>query len=269
MPYVDPMQVALETAIAADGCDDRDIFVPLVETAFRQLQADVHLIVKARASRQGPQMEIGFGRTSPAWETRYRAAHHDRRDPLVRRLLRSTELLAWSDLDGRGDLSEAEVAVIGEGRAFGFEDAIIAPQQQPGGGAAAVLLLRRGLDGRDARRRQAVRTLSNAYFRTARRLGLTRSRSPSLSPREIETLYHVHLGQSDKAAARACSCHRTRWRPTCDPPGENLVSRGGSQPRGPPSNSSFCRAIPWTVSHPRERPTTPDRPPRSQYGTGG
>lgn len=203
MPASDIARIAVETAIAADACGDRETFSVLFETAFLQLRADVHLIVRARASDQGPLMEIGFGRTSPAWEAYHRATHHGAGDPLIRHLLHSTEMLTWSDLDVLGGLSEAEMAIVGAGRAWGFTNALIAPQHQPGGAAAAVLLLGRRLDGRDARRRQAARILCDAYFRAARRLGLLRGRSTGLSPREIEALHHVHFGRSDKAVARA------------------------------------------------------------------
>ena len=206
----DLAQLALEVAIAAEACNDNHALSTLFATAFGQLGAEVHLIVTARAESLGPELRIGFGRTSSAWEARYRSAGHARRDPLVRHLLGSPDLLAWSDLNTPDTpLSQSEEAVIQDIQTFGFSEAIIAPQHQPGGAAAAVLLMGRAMDARDRRWRQAARTLSDAYFRNARRLNLNDQGCdcslPNLSPREIEVLYRVKTGQSDKAAAQAMS----------------------------------------------------------------
>ena len=202
----DLAQAALEVSISADACADPHAFDALVAPAFAWLAADVHLIISVRVASAGPRLQIAYGRSSPAWEARYLAAGHDQRDPLLQHLLSSSDLLDWSDLADRGDLSSAQQAVIDDGKAVGFEEAIIAPVHQPGGGATGVLLLGRELDARDPRRRQAARTLSDAYLRNARRLGLTRRSGdprPQLTQRETEVLYRIHRGQSDKAVALA------------------------------------------------------------------
>lgn len=199
---------AFEIVTASEACTDRLALDQIMGRAFDHLGASVYVGVEARGGLDGPSVRVSFGRTSPAWEAQYFAAGHLSHDLMLQHVLTSPDVLYWSDLTGgERTLSKRERQVFDEARAFGFEEGLAAPLHHPGGGVSAVLLMGEGLEARDPMQRHAARMISHAFNRAARRLRLAEQRSEAqqarLSRREIETLYWVRKGASDKNAAVA------------------------------------------------------------------
>ena len=197
----------LDLAVALEGAANASDLADTARTAFGPLGATVWVSIDVETAPDGPAIRVRFGQTRPDWQRHYAQHGHARRDPVLKHVLSSTRGLFWSELTRAGrPLDPDEDEVMADARTFGLVEGFAAPIHRPGGATSAVLVSGPELDTRDPRQRQAIQILSFAFGVAAQRLqdesvpqALVR-----LSRRELQAVYLLHHGRSDKEIAQAC-----------------------------------------------------------------
>ena len=205
---------AFEASAVIERAETASALREAVDAAFSWAQAEVVTCLAIRSTPAGPDVSVGFGRTTPAWKEQYCETGLLNADPLVRHALTSSEAAAWSDFDPHLPAAAApHVDSRARARALGFTEAVICPRHRPGGAAGAVLIMTRAHGPYAVRQRQALGLLSAALHSASRRLGLGGggggSAAPRLTRREAEALFWAAGGAKDKEIAAAMSLSPT------------------------------------------------------------
>lgn len=203
---------AFEVASAAQQTLSLDELQAVLRHGFDELGAPVFVGVEATLTKEGPEIDIRFGATSPEWEARYQTAGHAKSDPIVQHMLASADVLYWSELPAHRLMDKAAQKVMSEARAFGLAEGLVAPMHRPGGGVGAILLMGEGLDAADPRQRHAAGLLCSVFDATARRLRREAAADVAprlLSPRETQAVSLLRHG-SNKVIGKSLGLSENR-----------------------------------------------------------
>ncbi|MEO7688344.1 MAG: LuxR family transcriptional regulator [Sphingomonas sp.] len=197
-------RLILNFGYLADLCTTLDELAVLLEAVARELGFEFLAMLHSISLMGSSERLIRHDTYPPGWEKLLVGRGRRVIDPVLAYSRTTTTGFPWPHFPRRFSLTRPQEEIFEQGERFGLRQGYTVPANVPGEPFGSITFATRRMRPISRERQLIVNAIGTIAFEAARRIKGLASPSPvpHLLPREVECIYWIARGQSDKEIAR-------------------------------------------------------------------